>query len=814
MDLLGLLRERHALCTGCGACYNACPKNAITMTEDREGFLYPSINQEQCINCKKCERTCPCMNTKYNNLSNPDCYAMMASDEERKTSASGGFVSVVARWVLRNDGVVYGVAYDKDWRAIHIAVESEDDLIKIKSSKYFQSDTKHTYQEAVQELKKGRWVLYTGTPCQIAGLYAIAVGTPQEKLITIDILCHGTPSYKIFKKYLDANYDVEKLKIFDFRDKSVFGWSTCSNAYYKDGKEVHIRENKDYYYRAFLPCMIMRPACQVCPMSRLPRQGDFTAGDFWGIRRYNDAFNDKKGTSLVLVNSKRGKEFIKNIIGDCKLWEKVPIEYATHINKTILHPFRSHAGRKHFFSRLDTKPFNKLVDDSLSHNYDIGVVGLWYGINYGSVLTYYALYCLLQDLGYDPVMLPKPNNMWNDSFNRPDTIAQSFIWERCNVFVPCRVQEEYTRFNDLCKDFVLGSDVIWGYNVCGKESGQFFFLDWVEHGHKKIAFAASMGDKLSGPASHIKKNEYYLKKMDAISCRESSGVEIIKAHTGRKDIVQVLDPVFLCNPKTYYDASADVKLTEETPVVFGYVLNSYDISHKYDVIRKAAKHLNTVYRICANPNAHNKIKSSISDVIPVISVNKWLSYMRNCKFYIGDSYHGLCFALIFHKPFIAFVRPKNIPSTRARLESLLKVVGLEDRLIDNFDNPAVFEELFDKPIDWELVDERLKDLKEFSINWLKKAFAKKPSVATAEELIDEEQRRRVNEYFVQLYDQNLRIEKLEHKKNSAVFSEERMAWLSKRRKDFSRYWHEYGARYTLKLTYLEIRNLLSSRRGK
>ena len=393
------------------------------------------------------------------------------------------------------------------------------------------------------------------------------------------------------------------------------------------------------------------------------------------------------------------------------------------------------------------------------YQYDVGVVGLWYGINYGSVLTYYALYCLLQELGYNPVMLPKPNGMWDDGFNKPDTIAQSFICERCNVFPPCRIQEEYTRFNDLCKDFVIGSDVVWNYRICGSGSGQFFFLDWVECGHRKVAFAASMGSDLFGPASHVIKNEYFLKKMDAISCRENTGVEILKSHTGRKDIVQVLDSVFLCNPKTYYDASADVELDEKSPVVFGYILHDYNISQKYDVVSQAAKRFNTVYRICANANVHDKIEAHVSDVMPVISVNEWLNYIKNCKFYIGDGYHGLCFSLIFHKPFIAFMPPDA--EAPVRLKSLLKIVGLEDRLIDNFNDSSIFEELFDKPIDWGLVDERLKGLKEFSIDWLKKALTKRPRAATAKELIGDEKRRRLNEGFVRLYERELRIEKLE-----------------------------------------------------
>ena len=171
-----VLAEENKLCTGCGACMNVCPVNAITMQTDREGFAYPNVLEEKCINCGLCERHCPVLHPEYSNVDRPECYAMMAQDEERRTSSSGGFVPVVARWVLRKGGSVYGAAWDEDWNVHHIEIANETELYKIKGSKYLQGSVERSYQLVKRKLEEGKWVLLTGLPCQVAGLYSVLGG--------------------------------------------------------------------------------------------------------------------------------------------------------------------------------------------------------------------------------------------------------------------------------------------------------------------------------------------------------------------------------------------------------------------------------------------------------------------------------------------------------------------------------------------------------------------------------------------------------------------------------------------------------------
>lgn len=758
---MGIVLADQNNCTGCGACLNICPKNAIKMMPDEEGFIQPKIDETLCVECEMCEKACPVLHPQYKNDVVDSCYAMWAQDDMRSITSTAGFFLLLAQKTIQEKGVVYGAAWANDWHVHHIGVEKIEDLHLLCGSKYLQSDAEESYRSVEKELKAGRKVLFSGCPCQIAGLYGYLHNKEYENLTTIEIICHGVPSPKAFHKYLNDNFDVSEIDQINFRDKTAFGWSTTANIYFKDKQVYRKNERLDPFYKAFLPCMILRRSCEVCQFSRLPRQADISVGDFWGIADSDRSWDDRKGTEVVLLNNHKGKDLFEQLIPKMKRYEEFPLEAATKINKTILHPFRAHPGRKHFFSSMDIKPFNELVDASLEHQYDIGVVGLWYGINYGSVLTYYALYSLLRDMGYDPVMLPKPNNLWEERFNDPNSIAQRFIWKHCNVFVPFNVQEEYLRVNDLCKDFIVGSDVVWNYDVCGKQSDQFFFLDWVEAGHKKIAYAASFGNGLEGTSAYVEKAKYNLKRFNSIAVRESSGVQAARRDCQREDIQHVLDPVFVCNPAIYDAAIAEAGVKETVPTVFAYILRKSMAEKKMELIDYACSHFKAEARICGNPNEMESSRALYGDkLMPELSIEEWLYHMKHCEFYIGDSYHALCFSLLFHKPFIIIYGKADYSFSGARFLSLLKIVGLEDRLVETLDDFEACKKLVQKPIDWEQVDARLDAMREPSFKWLENALKEKVKEPTAEEYCRDAQLRKISEYGVQIFEQSRKIDSL------------------------------------------------------
>lgn len=795
-------------CTGCGACKNACPREAVRMCADSEGFAQPVIDEKACVRCKLCERACPVLNHSYKNVSSPKSYAIMAKDEVREVSSSGGFFSVAAEKVLSQNGVVYGAAWTDDWRVKHIAVTKPENLGLIRSSKYVQSDTGDSYRAVKAALSEEKTVLYSGCPCQIAGLYGY-LGKDYDKLYTAEIICHGVPSPKALQKYLQDNFENEEIESINFRDKRVFRWSTTSNIYFKNGEEYHRSEKEDSFLRAFLPCMILRRSCAVCPFSRLPRQADITMGDFWGSEKYRIGINDGKGLSAVLVNSKKGEKLFEDIKPEFTFCEEAPLDTITHINKTILRPFSSHPGRKHFFLSADVKPFNRLVDDSLNHHYDVGVVGLWYGINYGSILTYYALYLLLRDLGYDAVMLPRPRNLWSDiaaRFDNENSIAQRFIWKHCNVFLPVKYQESYAQFNDNCDTFVLGSDVVWNYNICGKNADQFFFLDWVEKGHKKIAYASSCGNDLTGSNSYMEKAAFNLKQFDAISAREAHGVKIVRELSQRDDVEQVLDPVFMCARSEWEKV---ISKTADAPLkfVFSYLLTTSCKEEKLKILDVICSELNANKKVCLNPNERSLLGSVYPDSFGRdISVEEWLYHIKNASFYFGDSYHGLCFALIFHVPFLVLYMKHGGASTEQRFLSLLKEVGLEERYLYGVEDTERIVELINKKIDWNDVDARLGVLREKSRKWIETALKQKAKEVSAEDRIIQERERAYNRKLVGIYDH---IEKLENDME-LMKHQSRILYMHRARhyiQKVSECYKKYGAKYTL----LKIKRKLSER---
>lgn len=214
-------------CCGCQACYNICPKNAIEMVADEKGFKYPKVNKDKCINCGLCEKVCPILNKKT--IENePKVYACYnKNDEIRMKSSSGGIFTLIAEEIIKRDGVVCGAAFDEQYGLSHQFVESIEDLEKLRTSKYFQSSIEDTYRKTKEYLLNGRYVLFTGTPCQIEGLLSY-LGKQYDKLYTQDIICHGVPSPKVWRKYVDYRLSIDKKipQSINFRDKKQQGWRT------------------------------------------------------------------------------------------------------------------------------------------------------------------------------------------------------------------------------------------------------------------------------------------------------------------------------------------------------------------------------------------------------------------------------------------------------------------------------------------------------------------------------------------------------------------------------------------------------------
>ena len=358
-------------CTGCEACKSVCNRNCITMKPDTDGFMYPTINADRCINCHLCEAVCPVINKiEKKEESYPLAFAGQNIDDSiRQVSSSGGIFSALAQQIIQGGGVVFGAAFTDDLSVKHIGIYNEAELKLLRGSKYVQSQIGDCYQLAETELKRGTTVLFTGTPCQIEGLLAY-LRKPYENLIAVDLICHGVPSNKVWKEYLNWQRKENKKDIIaaDFRNKSK-GWIEFSQKIeFIDGTSYIKTAWDDFYMKAFLSNLSLRPSCYCCEFKTANRQSDLTLADLWGIDDIIPGINDNKGMSLIIIHSQKGKDLLEKGKEDMFLYQ-IGFEKAVEHNTTMIQSVQEHKFRQYFFAKLGKRNFQKLVQESLEPTY-------------------------------------------------------------------------------------------------------------------------------------------------------------------------------------------------------------------------------------------------------------------------------------------------------------------------------------------------------------------------------------------------------------------------------------------------------------
>ncbi len=315
-------------CTGCGACVNICPTDALKLSPNKYGYYKAELVSEKCINCGKCSSICPAFNLPpKNNSVSPELYAFTAKDDMLvDRSSSGGAFSVLAKKTLNDGGCVVGAAWTDEFTVKHILIDSDEELEKLRKSKYMQSYIGLTYRAVKEKLDQKRTVLFSGCPCQVAGIKAY-LGKDYDDLIVIDILCSNAPSAMFFKKYLD---DLKQTGLAEYEFRTKDGSWNCftEKITYSDGKtELRKRIRDDDYQRVYHSHVMCPEHCEYCKYQSIPRFGDLSIGDFWGISKKFPEIDTKKGVSAILCNTKKGSQLLKKITeNDCSLLQKVPLE--------------------------------------------------------------------------------------------------------------------------------------------------------------------------------------------------------------------------------------------------------------------------------------------------------------------------------------------------------------------------------------------------------------------------------------------------------------------------------------------------------
>lgn len=336
-------------CFGCGACQQVCPKSAISMKPDSEGFLRPEVNDDLCVQCGLCQKACPAESVNLQ-TEEKQAFALKHKEEAvRKKCTSGGAFIALSDAVLHKGGVVYGVIYDENWKAVHTRTTSHRGRDAMCGSKYVQSDCGNTFTQAGEDLKNGKLVLFSGTSCQIDGLqhYLTLKNIPTDKLVTVGLICHGAPSPLMWQEHINNIRAKRNKEISHYSNRSkVRGWHEHNEQItYADGKREYYSKLSQNHKDLFYGHLIIRPSCSVCPYAKDPSAADITIADFWGCQYVKPEIDDNKGVSLVITNTKKGLVLL-NACEDVDLWELDRLEALKHNHKK---PCKPHPQREQFW---------------------------------------------------------------------------------------------------------------------------------------------------------------------------------------------------------------------------------------------------------------------------------------------------------------------------------------------------------------------------------------------------------------------------------------------------------------------------------
>lgn len=340
-------------CCGCGTCVQRCPKQCITLDVDKEGFSYPVVDTSVCVDCGLCEQVCPFLHPYEKREPLRTLAAYNTREEVRMQSSSGGIFSLLAEKVIQEGGVVFGARFDEDWQVTIDYAETINGLSAFRGSKYVQARVGDTFKQCEAFLKAGRKVLYSGTPCQVAGLKHF-LRKEYDNLLTVDFVCHGVPSPKVWGLYLKEVVGAVNVNGVSMRDKCK-GWANYhfTMSYNEENYAITLSSphGKNDYMNAFLRDMILRPSCYGCKAKECRSHSDITIGDYWGINSVRPTMNDDKGIGLVLVHTNKGEAALKT---ESLCSDETTYEEGYRCNPAIYRSAKPWFRRQIFFDQIDT----------------------------------------------------------------------------------------------------------------------------------------------------------------------------------------------------------------------------------------------------------------------------------------------------------------------------------------------------------------------------------------------------------------------------------------------------------------------------
>jgi coenzyme F420-reducing hydrogenase beta subunit len=732
------------------------------MRADEEGFMHPLINLDLCTHCDQCRQTCPVNRSasvaNFSGSQHPKAYAAWNRNPGvRLKSSSGGVFTALANATIDRGGVVFGAALDESLVVNHVGVHDTKGICKLRGSKYVQSYiSKRIYLQVKDHLTQNRQVLFTGTPCQVAGLHA-AVGGGHDKLLTCDLICHGVPSPTLFKKYL-AHQSKPTNPIVDvnFREKT-FGWTRFSVCLeFSNHKKKVTPLTDDLYMQIYLRDIALRQACYSCPFATLPRRADITLGDFWGVKKRFPALDpDDLGTSLVLVNSEAGEASLLACSTAISLSE-VPLDAAIESNSRLVKPAQIREKRKAFYRDLMSMPFDKAsknfgantiatklrsnrnrIMNAIRRNLpaagkadrktNVKIITFHFATNYGAVLQAYALQRAIEKLGHSVEIIDFVPILYRTK-KLASGLARCFSLVKASGVIDEQIKEariesfrklnlrltrrygtsSELRLHPPAGDvYICGSDQVWNPSMTLRGEGGptgVYFLDFGSADTARIAYAASFGcDEY--PEELIEIVKPMLKRFNAISVRENTGRKIVQL-AGRDDVQIMPDPTLLLTRREY-DALHDARTTKHITTV------SY-------IIHPKQNHARRILSLLTKEFGHEVVELA-SSRHSSIGIDGWLSAIANARFVVTNSFHGVVFSLIYRRPFAALPVEGVGASMNDRLLTLLEPMGLSNRILKDGD-VGHLRKLINESIDWSSIDQSIEFSRNLAMNYLENSL--------------------------------------------------------------------------------------------
>lgn len=696
-------------CSVCTACVSKCPKSAINISKK----VYNEIKvNNKCVDCNICKNNCPGNKTKEKN--NPVFkVARVKSSTNINKSTSGGLFGEIARYVLKHSGIVYGAVFSDDFHSVkHTRCTNSDDLNKILKSKYVRSNMNNNFLLAEKDLKKGKTVLFSGTPCQIAGLKCF-LKKDYSNLITVDIICHGTPSEKIWSKYL-TSLEIKfqsKAKYVDFRYFNEKEPAKIFLVEFKNGKKYNDVLYNTTYGKAFFTGLINYPSCGNCQFKAFKNYSDITLCDAWGYE--NPEYKHKN--SLVMLNTSNGKAIYNKIKAKLIEFDDFDTEKLLNSNYPILYPTNNHYNRNKI-EKLSNNINNQLSywqqeKNGLKKDKDgVGIINFHYeNYNYGANLVAYSLSEAVKKVGYNPYIIDFDPFKEFDPLERYRTIEfLNFRKKYLNMTPRFRNKDELNILTDYLDMYITGSDQVWRKQITGANI-ETYFLDFAK-GKNKISYAASFGtNDFEGNEEETEDCKVLLKSFYNISVREEEGQKILSNRFDQESTL-VLDPTLLLK-KEEYEKLITETYDEKIDVAVYFVMD-----HENTILND--KNFARLFPKKKIVNIKGNTETlGTTTIFKYNSISKWLDGIRKCEYLVTDSYHGVIFGTIFHKKIICIGKKSKALSRFKTLFNNLKG-NLESIIFSSLNSVKSTE----TAINYEEIDANIEKLRESSFAFLQNSL--------------------------------------------------------------------------------------------